>query len=84
MIRYIVKSLHRESDKIRISILELRFSILGQLRTGRRLTPRVNQLIICGYAVKTLESKETKAEGDHGNAQFSLCCTSTAMPDDES
>jgi hypothetical protein len=23
-------------------------------------------------------------KGDHGNAQFSLCCTSTAMPDDDS
>src|SRR4029453_12502241 len=23
-------------------------------------------------------------KGDQGNAQFSLCCTSTAMPDDES
>ena len=23
-------------------------------------------------------------KGNHGNAQFSLCCTSTAMPDDES
>jgi hypothetical protein len=58
-------------------------------------------LEIAGYAVKTLESKETRAlkkttpesfrgcpqaerlEGE-GNAQFSLCCTSTAMPDDDS
>jgi hypothetical protein len=23
-------------------------------------------------------------KGDYGNAQFSLCCTSTAMPDDDS
>src|SRR5205823_8061008 len=23
-------------------------------------------------------------KGDHGSAQFSLCCTSTAMPDDDS
>jgi hypothetical protein len=61
VIRYIVKSLHRGSDKIRISILELRFSILGQLRTGRRLNPRANQLIVLGHAVKTLESKETRA-----------------------
>src|SRR4051795_11163313 len=28
---------------------------------GRRLNPLVNQLIICGHAVKTLESKETRA-----------------------
>src|SRR5947208_1042787 len=28
---------------------------------GRRLIPRANQLIVLGYAVKTLESKETKA-----------------------
>ena len=42
-------------------------------------------MIVLGHAVKTLESKETRAfkESD-GNAQFSLCCTSTAMPDDES
>jgi hypothetical protein len=33
------------------------------LRTsiGRRLNPRANQLIVLGYAVKTLESKETRA-----------------------
>src|SRR5205814_8401842 len=31
-----------------------------------------------GYAVKTLESKETRAQrNDADNAQFSLCCTST-------
>jgi len=31
-----------------------------------------------GYAVKTLESKETRAQRNFsGNAQFSLCCTST-------
>src|SRR4029453_5481120 len=28
---------------------------------GRRLIPRANQLIVLGYAVKTLESKENKA-----------------------
>src|SRR4029453_6124318 len=28
---------------------------------GRRLIPRANQLIVLGYAVKTLESKETRA-----------------------
>jgi hypothetical protein len=34
-----------------------------------------------GHAVKTLESKETRAQGnDADNAQFSLCCTSTSMP----
>jgi hypothetical protein len=44
----------------------------------------MNQLIIRGYAVKTLESKETGAQRTKdGNAQFSLCCTSTAMPDDD-
>ena len=33
--------------------------------------------------MKTLESKETKAQRKDGNAQFSLCwCTST-MPDDD-
>jgi hypothetical protein len=42
-------------------------------------------LIICGYAVKTLESKETRAQRTKDdNAQFSLCCTSTAMPDADS
>src|SRR6266516_340421 len=40
---------------------------------------------IAGDAVKTLESKETRAfKENDGNAQFSLCCTSTAMPDDDS
>ncbi len=40
---------------------------------------------IAGHAVKTLESKETRAfKENDGNAQFSLCCTSTAMPDDDS
>jgi len=42
-------------------------------------------LEIAGYAVKTLELKETRAQRTRdGNAQFSLCCTSTAMPDDDS
>jgi len=34
---------------------------MESVSTGRRLNPQVNQLIICGYAVKTLGSKETRA-----------------------
>jgi len=34
---------------------------MESVSTGRRLNPRVNQLIICGYAVKTLGSKEIRA-----------------------
>jgi len=33
--------------------------------------------------VKTLESKETKAQRKDGNAQFSLCCCTSTMPDDD-
>jgi hypothetical protein len=45
----------------------------------------VNQLIICGYAVKTSNREsESELKENDGNAQFSLCCTSTAMPDDDS
>ncbi|PYJ57064.1 MAG: hypothetical protein DME82_03400 [Verrucomicrobia bacterium] len=45
----------------------------------------MNQLIICGYAVKTSNREsESELKENDGNAQFSLCCTSTAMPDDDS
>ena len=40
---------------------EFRNSDLRRRRLGRRLNPRANQLIVLGYAVKPLESKETKA-----------------------
>jgi hypothetical protein len=52
--------------------------------TGRRLIPRANQLIVLGYAVKDFGIERNQSfKEDHGNAQFSLCCTSTAMPDDD-
>ncbi|PYK10965.1 MAG: hypothetical protein DME65_08395 [Verrucomicrobia bacterium] len=34
---------------------------MESVSTGRRLTPGAHQLIVLGHAVKTLESKETKA-----------------------
>jgi hypothetical protein len=45
--------------EVRFLILNSYFSLAGRHRSTAN--PRVNQLIICGYAVKTLESKETKA-----------------------
>src|SRR5438876_8565647 len=41
---------------------------------------------IAGQAVKTSnrESESELQRTKDGNAQFSLCCTSTAMPDDDS
>ena len=58
---------HRESrvvnrDSENLSDVTIqRFNESRMRSIGRRLTPRVNQLIICGHAVKTLESKETRA-----------------------
>ena len=34
-------------------------------------------LEIAGHAVKTSTTKEVEAQRNDGNAQFSLCCTST-------
>src|SRR5437762_1386905 len=34
---------------------------MESVSTGRRLTSGANQMIVSGYAVKTLESKETRA-----------------------
>ena len=40
---------------------------------------------IAGQAVKTSNREsESELKENDGNAQFSLCCTSTAMPDDDS
>src|ERR1041384_7675472 len=58
---------------------------------GRRLTPvgvsdfgfrDSNFCWICREDFGIERNQSFK--GDHGNAQFSLCCTSTAMPDDDS
>ena len=52
---------------------------------GRRLTPELRKH--SGFMDMRedfgIERNQSFKE-DHGNAQFSLCCTSTAMPDDES
>jgi hypothetical protein len=51
---------------------------------GRRLNPLGESIDHPnGHAVKTPESKETRAKENDGNAQFSLCCTST-KPDRKS
>jgi hypothetical protein len=44
----------------------------------------VNQLIIHRTRREDSEIERNQSQRNDGNAQFSLCCTSTAMPDDES
>jgi hypothetical protein len=45
----------------------------------------VNQLITSRTRREDFGIERNQSfKGDHGNAQFSLCCTSTAMPDDDS
>jgi hypothetical protein len=45
----------------------------------------MNQLITSRTRREDFGSERNQSfKGDHGNAQFSLCCTSTAMPDDDS
>jgi len=45
----------------------------------------VNQLIIQRTCrLRLWDRKKPELKENDGNAQFSLCCTSTAMPDDES
>src|SRR6476646_11985060 len=59
---------------------------LRRRRLGRRLNPRAPKAFgahgICREDFGIERNQSFK--GDQGNAQFSLCCTSTAMPDDES
>jgi UDP-2,3-diacylglucosamine pyrophosphatase LpxH len=53
--------------------------------TGRRLIPRANQLIVLGDAVKTLESKETRASEKIKVTHNSVFAAHRlAMPDDDS
>ena len=55
-------------------------------RLGRRLNPRAPKAFgVHGICREDFGIERNQSfKGDQGNAQFSLCCTSTAMPDDES
>src|SRR5213080_2590391 len=58
---------------------------MESVSTGRRLNPRsesIDHFRTCREDFGIERNQSFK--GDQGNAQFSLCCTSTAMPDDES
>src|SRR6476646_1344901 len=59
---------------------------LRRRRLGRRLNPRAPKAFgVHGICREDFGIERNQSfKGDHGNAQFSLCCTSTAMPDDES
>ena len=58
---------------------------MESVSTGRRLNPRsesIDHFRTCREDFGIERNQSFK--GDQGNAQFSLCCTSTAMPDDDS
>src|SRR6478736_10379232 len=59
---------------------------LRRRRLGRRLNPRAPKAFgVHGICREDFGIERNQSfKGDQGNAQFSLCCTSTAMPDDES
>src|SRR5438105_11079485 len=57
---------------------------MESVSTGRRLNPRsesIDHFRTCREDFGIERNQSFK--GDQGNAQFSLCCTSTAMPDDD-
>src|SRR5438093_13758429 len=58
---------------------------MESVSTGRRLNPRsesIDHFRTCREDFGIERNQSFK--GDQGNAQFSLCCTSTAMPDGDS
>jgi hypothetical protein len=81
--------LRRQKEERRSSdsseFLNFEFLILTcPVGTGRRLNPRANQLIVLGHAVKTLESKETKAQRNETVTHNSVFAAAhRQMPDDD-
>src|ERR671934_2149882 len=73
----------RQKDEGRIFLLlNSYFLLCGRHRsTAKPMSESIDHSWICREDFGIERNQSFK--GDHGNAQFSLCCTSTAMPDDD-
>ncbi|PYL48843.1 MAG: hypothetical protein DMF32_08475 [Verrucomicrobia bacterium] len=72
----------RFAQKLEVRISNFEFAPKAFRSTAKPMSESIDHSWICREDFGIERNQSFK--GDHGNAQFSLCCTSTAMPDDES